>query len=76
MTYTHTAGDLCIRSPRFKTHHLTHNEALALLDAHRQAYRMAYANGDYDHAAYESDLHGELMTAVGDKRRWDAGGLG
>lgn len=70
MTYAHAAGDLCIRSPRLKTHHLTDNEALALLDAHRQAYRMAFNSGDYELATIESDLHGELLTAVGDKRRW------
>ena len=49
---------------RTANHHLTLAEGLSLLDAHRQAYRMAFSSGDMDTACIEADLMNSLLTAM------------
>jgi hypothetical protein len=71
MTYAFSGGDLLLTSPRMRSHHrLGANEALALLDAHRQDYRMAFAS-DLLMAQSAIQLSSQLAECIEQKRRWD-----
>lgn len=68
MTYAHSGGDLMLVGPR--THRLQPNEALDLLDAHRQAYRANFEAGDLLTADHETHLSSQLAGAIEAQKLW------
>jgi len=72
MPVIHSGGDLLLTSPRMKfAHRLSQDEALGLLDAHRQEYRMHHTAGDMPMTTEALGLFSQLHAAIEDKRRWD-----
>ena len=64
MTYSLLNTTPMLTGSRTANHVLTLAESLALLDAHRQAYRMAFSSGDMDTACVEADLMNGLLTVT------------
>ena len=64
MTYALLHTTPVLSGSRTANHHLTLAEGLSLLDAHRQAYRMAMQCGDTDLACVEADLMNSLLTTM------------
>ena len=71
MTYAHSGGDLMLLGPLSREHRLNPTEALGLLDAHRQEYRMHHTAGDMPMTTEALGLFSQLHAAIEDKRRWD-----
>lgn len=69
MTYAHSGGDLMLVGR--SAHRLQREEALTLLDAHRQAYRQALFMGDTDNASTEEALHRSLHKALKAQQDWN-----
>ena len=63
MTYQMSGGDLMMVGPRVQSHRLQPNEALSLLDAHRQDYRRAFTAGDKESAQHALRLVREILLA-------------
>lgn len=69
MTYRFSGGDLMLGE-----HRLKHNEALDLLDRHRDEYRRNFDLGDRPMALNALRLSSELATAMEAKSLWDRAG--
>lgn len=64
MSYSILHTTPVLSGSRTANHHLTLAEGLGLLDAHRQAYRIAFSSGDMDTACIEADLINSLLTTM------------
>ena len=71
MTYAFSGGDLLLTSPRMKfAHRLSQDEALGLLDAHRQEYRLHREAEDMWMAREAEQFHEQLRQAIEEQKRW------